>query len=102
MYLQVYAVSRNPSKQDHLPSPIHNAPTPYSSRSDGWYREMDGQIFAAARTTRRVPMPPLTTEMTGEKSCATRPDSKPPTSLEALIKTLFTALTRPRMALGVR
>src|ERR1043166_7536062 len=28
MCLQVYAVSRNPSKHDNLPSPKHNAPTP--------------------------------------------------------------------------
>ena len=52
-------------------------------------------------TTSNVPMPPLTTEMTGVKKCATTPDSSPPRSLEALMKTEFTAETRPRMASGV-
>src|SRR5579884_3550565 len=61
-----------------------------------------GQIRAIASTTSIVPMPPDTTEMIGPKNCATRPDSKPPSSLDAPTNRLLTAATRPRRASGVR
>ena len=46
--------------------------------------------------TRMVPIPPLTTLATGPKNLATRPLSKPPSSLLHSMKTLLTAPTRPR------
>ena len=53
------------------------------------------------RTTTSVPIPPLTTDTTGEKSRATRPDSKPPSSFDEPIKIEVTAETRPRISSGV-
>src|ERR1019366_9868070 len=63
---------------------------------------ISGQVHAANATTMIVPMPPLTTEATGPKKRATVPDSNSPNSLEALMNTLLTAETRPRISLGVR
>ncbi len=52
-------------------------------------------------TTMSVPTPPITTDGTVPKSWAVTPDSNSPSSLLALTKTMFTALTRPRMGSGV-
>src|SRR5207248_1397869 len=65
-------------------------------------RRISGHISATSRTTRIVPMPPPATAMTGPKNCATRPDSKPPSSLDAPIKMKLMAEMRPSRALGVR
>ena len=46
-------------------------------------------------------MPPETAEKTGPASAATVPDSNAPSSLEAPMKTPFSADTRPRMLSGV-
>src|ERR1017187_2531531 len=48
-----------------------------------------------------VPTPPNTTAGTVPNHCAAIPDSNWPTSLDAPIKTTFTALTRPRISSGV-
>jgi len=61
----------------------------------------DGNNPVQDRTTASVPIPPLTTEITGVKSWATRPDSNPPSSFDELTKMAFTAETRPRISLGV-
>ena len=60
-----------------------------------------GQMQAAESTTRIVPIPPATTEMTGPKSCAVTPDSKPPSSFDEPMNMEFTAETRPRISSGV-
>src|SRR5437588_10452287 len=39
---------------------------------------ISGQRHAAPTTTRTVPIPPATTEITGPKSAAVNPDSNPP------------------------
>src|SRR5579859_4541954 len=62
---------------------------------------ISGQTHAESATTTFVSIHPLTTENTGPKNPATVPDSKPPSSLEALMNTLLTAETRPRISLGV-
>ena len=48
-----------------------------------------------------VAIPPATTLVTVPTSAATAPDSKAPSSFEALMKTISTALTRPRSSFGV-
>jgi len=48
-----------------------------------------------------VPTPPRTTAGTAPNHCAVRPDSNWPTSLDAPMKTMLTALTRPRISSGV-
>src|SRR5215212_10902686 len=48
-----------------------------------------------------VPAPPDTTEKIGPSQCATKPDSKPPSSFEVPMNKLFTAETRPRFSSGV-
>src|SRR5438477_8186149 len=62
---------------------------------------MSGQPAADANTTRIVPIPPATTEITGPNNAAVRPDSSAPNSFEVPIKMLFTAETRPRISSGV-
>lgn len=64
-------------------------------------RGISGQYHATAATTKTVAIPPETTEKTGPRYCATKPDSKPPSSLEVPINRLFTDETRPRIASGV-
>ena len=46
-------------------------------------------------------MPPITTAGTAPTSAAAAPDSKAPSSFDALMKTISTALTRPRSMSGV-
>ena len=48
-----------------------------------------------------MPTPPSTTAGTVPNHCAVTPDSNCPTSFEAPMKTVLTALTRPRMSFGV-
>src|SRR5205823_12926474 len=62
---------------------------------------VSGQQQATPRTTRIVPIPPLTTEITGPNNAAVRPDSSAPNSFEVPMKILFTAETRPRISSGV-
>src|SRR5437870_13045086 len=47
-------------------------------------------------------MPPTTTEVIGPHHAAVTPDSNPPSSLDAPMKTELTAETRPRLESGVR
>src|ERR1051325_9442538 len=47
-------------------------------------------------------MPPATTLVIGPHQDAVTPDSKPPSSLDAPMKTELTAETRPRLESGVR
>src|SRR6266480_5889410 len=60
-----------------------------------------GQRKPTPSTTRIVPMPPATTEITGPNSAAVNPDSSAPNSFDVPIKILFTADTRPRISSGV-
>src|ERR1017187_1101764 len=60
-----------------------------------------GKSQAHAATTTIVPMPPYTTAGTVPNHCAVRPDSNWPTSFDAPMKIIFTALTRPRISSGV-
>src|SRR5882724_6598928 len=74
---------------------------PHAEPSSRPYFRISGQLSAVAMTTRMVPTPPATTEMTGPNNCATRPDSNPPNSFEVPMNRLFTAETRPRISSGV-
>ena len=49
----------------------------------------------------RQPAPPLTTAKVALVAAATKPDSTPPSWLDAPMNTMFTELTRPRSASGV-
>src|SRR5882724_5791613 len=60
-----------------------------------------GQCNATPSTTRIVPIPPATTEITGPNSAAVNPDSSAPNSFDVPIKILFTDETRPRTSSGV-
>src|SRR6266705_2370883 len=64
-------------------------------------RHVSGQRNATASTTRVVPMPPATTEITGPNSAAVKPDSSAPNSFDVPMKILFTDETRPRISSGV-
>src|SRR2546430_3095378 len=64
-------------------------------------RHVSGQRNATASTTRIVPMPPATTEITGPNSAAVKPDSSAPNSFDVPMKILFTDETRPRISSGV-
>src|SRR5205823_2799173 len=64
-------------------------------------RHVSGQRNATASTTRIVPMPPATTEITGPNSEAVKPDSSAPNSFDVPMKILFTDETRPRISSGV-
>src|SRR5215472_6887303 len=62
---------------------------------------VSGQRHATPSTTRIVPMPPATTEITGPNNAAVNPDSSAPNSFDVPIKILFTDETRPRISSGV-
>src|SRR5215813_8931491 len=62
---------------------------------------VSGQRHATPSTTRIVPIPPATTEMTGPNSAAVNPDSNAPNSFDVPMKMLFTDDTRPRISSGV-
>src|SRR5947208_13147088 len=64
-------------------------------------RRVSGQRHATPSTTRIVPMPPATTEITGPNSAAVNPDSSAPNSFDVPMKMLFTDETRPRISSGV-
>src|SRR5205814_7859179 len=64
-------------------------------------RHVSGQRQATTSTTRIVPMPPATTEITGPNSAAVNPDSSAPNSFDVPMKILFTDETRPRISSGV-
>src|SRR5437764_8493200 len=49
-----------------------------------------------------VPMPPTSTAATGPNNAASNPDSNSPSWLEVPVVSECAALTRPRMASGVR
>src|SRR5215475_3325428 len=70
-------------------------------RSSAPILRVSGQRNATPITTRIVPIPPATTEMTGPNSAAVNPDSSAPNSFEVPIKILFTDETRPRISSGV-
>ena len=61
----------------------------------------EGKRRVQASAVAIVAAPPATTATTAPKSFAATPDSKAPSSFEALTKTISTALTRPRSAFGV-
>jgi len=63
---------------------------------------ISGQVFATRIAARMVQTPPPTTAMTGPRSDAARPDSKPPSSFDALMNIPFTADAWPRISSGVR
>src|SRR5436190_21476471 len=62
---------------------------------------VSGHRRATPNTTRIVPMPPATTEMTGPNNAAVNPDSSAPNSFDVPMKILFTDETRPRISSGV-
>src|SRR5207302_3014828 len=62
---------------------------------------ISGHFNAEPMTTKMVPIPPATTEMTGPNNAAVNPDSSAPNSFEVPMKMLFTAETRPRISSGV-
>src|SRR5215468_9956004 len=70
-------------------------------RSSAPILRVSGQRYATPSTTRIVPMPPATTEMTGPNNAAVNPDSSAPNSFEVPMKILFTDETRPRISSGV-
>src|SRR5215472_1050068 len=62
---------------------------------------VSGQRNATPNTTRIVPIPPATTEITGPNNAAVNPDSSAPNSFDVPIKILLTEETRPRISSGV-
>src|SRR5215472_9357872 len=62
---------------------------------------VSGHRHATPKTTRIVPMPPATTEITGPNNAAVNPDSNAPNSFDVPMKILFTDDTRPRISSGV-
>src|SRR5260370_18539395 len=60
-----------------------------------------GNIRYHTATMINVPTPPITTAGTVPNHVAVTPDSNSPSSFYAPTKSLFTALTRPRIASGV-
>src|SRR5215475_8139713 len=70
-------------------------------RSSAPILRVSGQRYATPSTTRIVPIPPATTEMTGPNNAAVNPDSSAPNSFDVPIKILFTDETRPRISSGV-
>src|SRR5215467_9774854 len=62
---------------------------------------VSGHRNATPNTTRSVPMPPATTEITGPNNAAVNPDSSAPNSFDVPMKILFTDETRPRISSGV-
>ena len=69
-----------------------------SSRST---RASAGKSFHQAAATTMVAAPPSTTAGTAPMSAAATPDSNAPSSFDALMKTISTAVTRPRSSSGV-
>src|SRR5437588_8489659 len=63
-------------------------------------RRNSGNNQAHTMTTAIVPKPPSTTAGTVPNHCAVIPDSNWPTSLEAPMNTMVTALTLPRISSG--
>src|SRR5205814_9726615 len=70
-------------------------------RSSAPIFRVSGQRNPTPSTTRIVPIPPATTEMTGPNSAAVNPDSSAPNSFDVPMKILFTDDTRPRISSGV-
>src|SRR5215475_12704914 len=70
-------------------------------RSSAPIFRVSGQRHATPSTTRIVPIPPATTEMTGPNNAAVSPDSSAPNSFDVPMKMLFTDDTRPRISSGV-
>ena len=60
-----------------------------------------GNIQAQSTTTPSVPTPPTMTAGTVPHHAAVTPDSNSPSSFDAPMKSMLTALTRPRMWSGV-
>src|SRR5262249_39761619 len=80
--------------------------TPYNTdqrsvRSSAPIFAVSGQRQATPSTTRIVPIPPATTEITGPNSAPVNPDSSAPNSFDVPMKMLFTDETRPRISSGV-
>ncbi len=69
-----------------------------SSRSR---RASDENHLVHSAATSSVPIPPTTTEPTGQSKAAAAPESNSPSSLLAPINSELTALTRPRISSGV-
>ena len=65
-------------------------------------RRNSGNPHAQRAITTSVPTPPSRTAGTVPNHCAVSPDSNCPSSLDAPIKTISTAVTRPRISSGVR
>ncbi len=63
--------------------------------------ESAGKSRVHDRAIAIVAMPPATTAVTLPTSAATTPDSKAPSSFDALMNTISTAPTRPRSSFGV-
>src|SRR5882757_4643528 len=70
-------------------------------RSSAPIFRVSGHRNPTPSTTRIVPIPPATTEMTGPNSAAVNPDSSAPNSFDVPMKILFTDDTRPRISSGV-
>src|SRR5499433_1784495 len=85
--------------------PASGSPTPTRTqrrvRSSAPIFLVSGQRHATPSTTRIVPIPPATTEITGPNNAAVNPDSSAPNSFDVPIKILFTDDTRPRISSGV-
>ena len=64
-------------------------------------REARGRAASTRARRRSSATPPITTAGTAPTSAAATPDSNAPSSFEALMKTISTALTRPRSSSGV-
>src|SRR5207302_4990275 len=73
----------------------------FKFRSSAPIFRISGHLNADPITTRIVPIPPPTTEMTGPNSAAVNPDSSAPNSFDVPMKMLLTAETRPRISSGV-
>src|SRR5882672_77695 len=71
----------------------------FSSKRSAWRRA--GKRPVHARTTTTVPMPPTMMALAVPHQWAVVPDSNSPSSFEALMNTIETALTRPRIRSGV-
>src|ERR1700688_1595516 len=65
-------------------------------------RRNSGKIHAHIPIPTSVPPPPNKTAGTVPNHCAVSPDSNCPNSFEVPIKTISTAITRPRISSGVR
>src|SRR4029077_4621009 len=70
-------------------------------RSSAPIFRVSGHRNPTPNTTRIVPIPPATTEMTGPNNAAVTPDSIVPSSYDVTMKILFPDDTRPRISSGV-